>query len=78
MFGTDNGLTEEMYRNNFRWLETSDEYFNYWGSPGQGRFTISGLALPDDVLEKIYHKNAERLFGQFHPNSMRSSNKGAR
>ena len=78
MFGTDNGLTEEMYRNNFRWLETSDEYFDYWGSPGQGRFTISGLALPDDVLEKIYHKNAERLFGQFHPNSMRSSNKGAR
>ncbi len=78
MFGTDNGLTEEMYRNNFRWLETSDEYFNYWGSPSQGRFTISGLALPDDVLEKIYHKNAERLFGQFHPNSMRSSNKGAR
>ena len=78
MFGTDNGLAEEMYRNNFRWLETSDEYFNYWGSPGQGRFTISGLALPDDVLEKIYHKNAERLFGQFHPNSMRSSNKGAR
>lgn len=78
MFGTDNGLAEEMYRNNFRWLETSDEYFDYWGSPGQGRFTISGLALPDDVLEKIYHKNAERLFGQFHPNSMRSSNKGAR
>jgi len=34
--------------------------------------------LPDDVLEKIYHKNAEHLFGQFHPNSMRSSNKGAR
>ncbi len=78
MFGTDNGVTEEMYRNNFRWLETSDEYFDYWGSPGQGRFTISGLALPDDVLEKIYHKNAEHLFGQFHPNSMRSSNKGAR
>jgi len=78
MFGTDNGVTEEMYRNNFRWLESSDEYFDYWGSPGQGRFTISGLALPDDVLEKIYHKNAERLFGQFHPNSMRSSNKGAR
>ena len=78
MFGTDNGVTEEMYRNNFRWLESSDEYFDYWGSPGQGRFTISGLALPDDVLEKIYHKNAEHLFGQFHPNSMRSSNKGAR
>jgi uncharacterized protein len=74
MFGTDNGLTEEMYRNNFRWLETGDEYFDYWGAPGQGRFEISGLALPDEVLEKIYHKNAERLFSQFHRNS---STKGA-
>ena len=65
MFGTDNGLTEEMYRNNFRFLETADEYFDYWGAPGQGRFEISGLDLPDPVLEKIYHKNAERLFSQF-------------
>jgi uncharacterized protein len=65
MFGTDNEVTEAMYRNNFRWLETADEYFDYWGAPGQGRFEISGLALPDDVLEKLYHKNAERLFQQF-------------
>ncbi len=77
MFGTDNGVTEEMYRNNFRWLETNDEYFNYWGGPGQGRFTISGLGLPDGVLEKIYHKNAEHLFNQFHSDSTRSSKKGA-
>jgi len=66
MFGTDNDVTEEMYRNNFRWLETADESFDYWGAPGQGRFAISGLALPDEVLEKIYHKNAERLFSPFH------------
>jgi uncharacterized protein len=65
MFGTDNEVTEAMYRNNFRWLETADEYFDYWGTPGQGRFEIGGLALPDEVLEKIYHKNAERLFQQF-------------
>ncbi len=76
MFGTDNGLTEEMYRNNFRFLETADEYFDYWGAPGQGRFEISGLNLPDPVLEKIYHKNAERLFSQFkHPSA---GNKGAK
>src|SRR6266571_4645573 len=37
MFGTDNGMDEEMYRNHFRWLETADEYFDYWGYPGQGR-----------------------------------------
>ena len=26
---------------------------------------IYGLGLPDEVLEKIYHGNAERLFVQF-------------
>jgi predicted TIM-barrel fold metal-dependent hydrolase len=66
MFGTDNEVTEELYRNVFRWLETADEYFDYWGAPGQGRFEIYGLALPDPVLKKIYHENAERLFSQFH------------
>jgi predicted TIM-barrel fold metal-dependent hydrolase len=65
MFGTDNGMDEAMYRNHFRWLETGDEYFDYWGYPGQGRWKIYGLDLPDEVLEKVYHKNAERLFGQF-------------
>ena len=26
---------------------------------------IYGLGLPDDVLEKVYHRNAERLFAEF-------------
>jgi predicted TIM-barrel fold metal-dependent hydrolase len=65
MFGTDNQVTEEMYRNHFRWLETGDEYFDYWGYPGQGRWKIYGMELPDGVLEKIYHLNAERMFGHF-------------
>ena len=65
MFGTDNGMDEEMYRNHFRWLETADEYFDYWGYPAQGRWKISGMELPDPVLEKVYHRNAERLFQQF-------------
>jgi predicted TIM-barrel fold metal-dependent hydrolase len=65
MFGTDNEVTEEMYRNHFRWLETADEYFDYWGYPGQGRWEIYGMALPDPVLEKIYHGNAEKMFGAF-------------
>ena len=65
MFGTDNGMDEAMYRNLFRWLETADESFDPWGYPGQGRWEIYGLALPDSVLEKIYHLNAERMFKQF-------------
>jgi predicted TIM-barrel fold metal-dependent hydrolase len=65
MFGTDNGMDTEMYRNHFRWLETADESFDYWGYPAQGRWEIYGLSLPDPVLEKIYHLNAERMFSQF-------------
>jgi predicted TIM-barrel fold metal-dependent hydrolase len=65
MFGTDNSIETAMYRNYFRWLETSDEDFDYWGYPGQGRWEIDGIALPDAVLEKVYHGNAERLFKQF-------------
>jgi uncharacterized protein len=76
MFGTDNGMDEAMYRNHFRWLETADEYFDYWGSPAQGRWKIYGMELPDPVLEKVYHLNAERLFRQF--NSAVELQKGAR
>jgi predicted TIM-barrel fold metal-dependent hydrolase len=64
MFGTDNGPEEGMYQNYFRWLETGDEYFDYWGYPGQGRWKIYGMELPDTVLEKVYHGNADRLFAQ--------------
>src|SRR5438094_2335674 len=64
LFGTDSEVTEAMYRNYFRWLETNDEYFDYWGYPGQGRWKIYGMGLPDSVLEKVYHKNAERVFAQ--------------
>lgn len=57
--------SEEMYRNHFRWLETADQYFDDWGYPGQGRWKIYGMELPDTVLEKIYHLNAERMFREF-------------
>lgn len=65
MFGTDGGMEEAMYRNYFRWLETSDDAFDYSGYPGQGRWEIYGIGLPDPVLEKVYHLNAERLFKEF-------------
>ena len=65
LFGTDSEPEEGMYANYFRWLETGDEYFPYWGYPGQGRWEIYGLELPDSVLEKVYHLNAEKVFAQF-------------
>lgn len=65
MFGTDATPSADMYQNYFRWLETPDEYFDYWGSPGQGRWKIYGMDLPDPVLERVYHLNAEKIFKQF-------------
>ncbi len=66
LFGTDISPTAPMYRSYFRWLETDDEYFDYFGAPGQGFWKISGLYLPDDVLRKVYATNAERVLGRFH------------
>jgi predicted TIM-barrel fold metal-dependent hydrolase len=65
LFGTDFSVSEEMYRNHFRWLETADEYFDYWSAPEQGRWKIYGIDLPDEVLEKVYHRNADRILSQF-------------
>ena len=65
LFGTDARPEDAMYHNWFRFLETADESFDYWHSPGQGRWTISGLDLPQKVLEKVYRRNAERVFAQW-------------
>jgi predicted TIM-barrel fold metal-dependent hydrolase len=65
MFGTDEGAGEAMYQNYFRWFETEDEYFPYAQYPQQGRWMIYGLGLPDDVLQKVYHRNADALFARF-------------
>ena len=62
LFGTDTTPRREAFRIYYRFLETDDEYFDCSASHHrQGSWMIYGLYLPDDVLEKIYHKNAERL-----------------
>ncbi|MBR1564743.1 MAG: amidohydrolase family protein [Paludibacteraceae bacterium] len=63
IFGTDNGMSADMYQNIFRVLETNDEHFyipeyNY-------HWYLSGFNLPDEVLQKIYYKNAERILGEY-------------
>jgi predicted TIM-barrel fold metal-dependent hydrolase len=65
LFGTDSDPDPKMYANYFRWLETADEYFPYFGYPGQGRWEIYGLELPDKILKKVYSENAERIFAQY-------------
>ena len=63
LFGLDMGPDPEAYRLCYRFLETDDEYFNYNTGevPQQGRWYVCGLNLPDDVLEKVYRKNAEKI-----------------
>jgi uncharacterized protein len=62
LFGTDTPPNAEAYRIYYRFLETDDEYFDAAGGHHlQGRWMIYGVNLPDEVLEKIYNKNALRL-----------------
>jgi predicted TIM-barrel fold metal-dependent hydrolase len=75
MFGTDavpNGretpqqiFEDKLYEIYYRFLETDDEYFDYSPAPipPQGRWRIYGLALPDQILEKVYNRNAARIIG---------------
>lgn len=68
LFGTDYPAAVAMYQLHYRFLETDDEYFPYSvdddGIPPQGRWRIYGLYLPEDVLEKVYRLNAERILIQ--------------
>ena len=66
VYATDCTPEAEVQRTYMRFLETRDEWFPYL--PGdargqQGRWRICGIGLPDDVLEKVYFRNAERLWG---------------
>jgi hypothetical protein len=67
IFGTDAyPLSAEQLEVHFRFLESADEGFDY--SPGaevppQGRWTVSGLDLPLELLGGVYADNARRVLG---------------
>ena len=66
LFGTDTPPSAAAYRVYYRFLETDDEYIDpSAGHHLQGRWMIYGLYLPDEVLEKIYNKNALKIFAMF-------------
>jgi predicted TIM-barrel fold metal-dependent hydrolase len=67
LFGSDEiPHTGESYPIHFRFLETADEHFAHSSEdpPLMGRWAISALDLPDDVLQLIYAGNAARLVPQ--------------
>jgi predicted TIM-barrel fold metal-dependent hydrolase len=59
MFGKDAWNPEE-YHTYFRVLETADEYFPYY-KKYHAFWKMYGLDLPDEVLKKVYYKNALRI-----------------
>jgi uncharacterized protein len=58
-FGKDIWEPSE-YHTYFRVLETADEYFPYYRKR-HAFWSMYGLDLPDDVLKKLYYRNALRI-----------------
>jgi predicted TIM-barrel fold metal-dependent hydrolase len=54
------------FQKHWRWMETRDANFAHM-TPIQGRWTISGIGLPADVLKKVYFENARRLLARSLP-----------
>ncbi|MFT7381368.1 MAG: putative TIM-barrel fold metal-dependent hydrolase [Roseivirga sp.] len=59
LFGKDSYNPDE-YPTYFRVLETQDEYFPYY-KKYHAYWNMYGLGLSDEVLKKIYYKNALRI-----------------
>lgn len=59
LFGKDSWVPEE-YATYFRVLETADEYFPYH-KKYHAFWRMYGMALPDEILKKVYYKNALRI-----------------
>lgn len=59
LFGKDAYHPHE-YHTYFRVLESNDEYFPYY-KKYHAFWAMYGLNLPDDVLRKVYYKNALKL-----------------
>ena len=53
---------ELFFGSTWRWFETADRAIPS-PTPIQGRWTIDGIGLPPEILEKVYRKNAEHLLG---------------
>ena len=59
LFGKDSWVPEE-FPTYFRVLESADEYFPYH-KKYHAFWPMYGLDLPDEVLKKVYYKNALRI-----------------
>jgi len=59
LFGKDSWVPDE-YKTYFRVLETNDEYFPYH-KKYHAFWRMYGMGLPDEILKKVYYRNALRI-----------------
>jgi hypothetical protein len=70
VYGTDVNYNLPFFATTFRILETDDDHFYKRGKVESANFnfnyhwTLNGFGLSDDVLKKIYHENAMRIFAR--------------
>jgi hypothetical protein len=68
LFGTDYPAEVDMYRVHYRFLQTADADFS--AANGDRRLAhLSGLCLPEDVLQRVYLHNATRALQGLPPSS---------
>ncbi len=60
VYGTDMGFDKPMYHTTFRILETQDEHFYEIDQFGY-HWPLNGFALPDPILQQVYHDTAAKL-----------------
>jgi predicted TIM-barrel fold metal-dependent hydrolase len=53
---------ERFFTSTWRWFETNDKQIPS-PTPIQGRWNVDGIGLSREVLEAVYHRNAEKLLG---------------
>ncbi len=63
LYGSDQGVSPEMWRAWWRVMETRDEFIE-----GPSWWRLYGSGLPDDVLQAVYRDNAKRLLNWTKPN----------
>ncbi len=51
----------QYYDAHWRYFEADEQQIEYPGYPMQGRWKVDAIDLPDEVLERLYLQNAQRL-----------------
>lgn len=65
--GEDVSEFGRFYDLHWRFFETDERQIEYPFYPGQGRWLVNGIDLPEGVLEKLYARNVQKLIPSLLP-----------